>query len=171
MYDELIALATKQLDHGGAFLMTGKEERNPMTIGWCQFGRVWNKPVLTVFVRHSRHSHELLERDRIFTVSFPIDGEMKKEIGFCGTKSGRDMDKRAELGLTTSAARAGGIEGLGGCRLHFECKVLFQLEMEGHMDALCGEAKKSFYDPAGQAGENGDPHAIYYAQILDAYLI
>lgn len=33
-----------------------------------------------------------------FTLSF-FDGEYKKELGICGAKSGRDIDKAAETGL------------------------------------------------------------------------
>ncbi len=168
-YETLIGAAAQQLSHGGVFLMTGKEEKNPMTIGWCQWGRVWNIPVCTVLVRPSRYSHGLLERDGVFTVSVPLDGAMKKELGFCGTRSGRDVNKLEALGLTTMPERAGGVAALSGCTLHFECRVLFKLEMAGKLPLLEEEQRTKFYTPDEQAGEDGDPHTIYYGRILAAY--
>ena len=49
----------------GAFLMV---EGNPMTIGWAQFGVIWGRPVCTVFVRHSRHTHALLEKSNVLLI-------------------------------------------------------------------------------------------------------
>lgn len=167
-YEEMSALALKQIAENGAFLMTGKVEKNPMTIGWCQFGQVWNLPLISVFVRHSRYSHSLLERDRVFTLSFPGDGAMKSELEFCGTRSGKNVDKRKELGLSTYPSKTGGVDALGGCTVHFECRVLFQLEMGGHMDVLDQAVRDRFYAPQ-PSDADGDAHTIYYAQVLAHY--
>ncbi len=168
-YQALLEEACEQLQHGGAFLMTGKEEQNPMTIGWGQWGIIWGIPVCTVLVRHTRHSHALLERDRVFTVSAPAAGTMKKELGFCGSRSGRNVDKKQALGLTTLEPQAGGIAPLSGCAIHFECEVVYSAEMKGNMDALNEAQRAQFYNPAQQEGEDGNPHTIYYGRILAAY--
>ena len=78
----------------GAFLMI---KGNPMTIGWGQFGVLWGRPTFTVYVRRSRYTHELLEQTNTFTVSVPASDTMKKELSFCGTKSGRDLNKMDAL--------------------------------------------------------------------------
>lgn len=78
----------------GAFLMV---DGNPMTIGWAQFGVIWGRPVCTVFVRHSRHTHALLEKSNVFTVSVPAAGTMREALAYCGSHSGRDGDKLAGL--------------------------------------------------------------------------
>lgn len=168
-YKALLEEACGQLQDGGAFLMTGKEEQNPMTIGWAQWGVVWGIPVCTVLVRHTRHSHPLLERDRIFTVSVPAAGTMKKELGFCGSRSGRNVDKKQALGLATLEPKAGGIAPLSGCALHFECEVVYSTEMKGNMDALHEDQRTRYYNPAQQEGEDGNPHTIYFGRILAAY--
>ena len=38
-----------------------KEHFNAMTIGWGALGTMWSKPCCTVYVRHSRYTHELLD--------------------------------------------------------------------------------------------------------------
>ena len=73
---------------------------NPMTIGWGTLGVQWGKPIFIVFVRQSRFTKELLDKNGEFTINVPRKGDNRKhELGVCGTKSGRDMDKIAELGL------------------------------------------------------------------------
>ena len=167
-YETLIQDAALQIGQG-AFLMTGREEKNPMTIGWGQWGKIWSLPICTVMVRQSRYSHSLLERDGVFTVCVPPLSSMKQELGFCGTKSGRDFNKLEELGLTTLPSRTGGVDALCGCALHFECRVVFKLEMAGHLDDLAQAQRAQYYDIAKQAGEDGDPHTVYFGEILAAY--
>ena len=66
----------------GAFLMV---DGNPMTIGWGQFGIIWNKQTFSVYVRHSRYTYTLLKNASTFTISVPEAGAMKEELAFCGS--------------------------------------------------------------------------------------
>ena len=74
----------------GAFLIVsdGGQRTNIMTIGWAQIGFIWGKPVMTVLVRPSRYTHGLLEKAGYFTVCVPPEGKLRKELAFCGSKSG-----------------------------------------------------------------------------------
>ena len=77
----------------GAFLtVKAGSELNTMTIGWATTGHIWRKNVFMIAVRESRHTFGLIERADNFTVSVPTL-DYKKEVLFCGTKSGRDVDK------------------------------------------------------------------------------
>ncbi|MDR1620534.1 MAG: flavin reductase [Clostridiales bacterium] len=167
-YDELVSLAISQLYKGGAFLMAGKQEKNPMTIGWCQFGRLWNEPICAVFVRHSRYSHALIERDGVFTVNFPMDGSWQKALGFCGTKSGRDVNKLEALGLHTVPNAAGGVDSIGGNIIRFECKITGKAEFQAGLTYLRQDIRERFYNPEKEAGSDGDLHTVYYAENLHA---
>lgn len=57
-----------------------------------------------VAVRESRHTFGLMEKADDFTVTVPIS-DYKKEVGFCGTKSGRNFDKFKECDLKTAAGK------------------------------------------------------------------
>ena len=161
-YKALFQEAETQMPKG-AFLMV---QGNPTTIGWCQFGVVWGKPICTVFVRKSRYSHSLIEKTGRFTVSVPKADTMKEELAFCGKRSGRDTDKMKELGLSLLPAAAGGEDGLAGCSLQFECRVVFKTESElEHMDA---DYRRRYYGD-NQATPDGDPHTVYFGEILAAY--
>jgi flavin reductase (DIM6/NTAB) family NADH-FMN oxidoreductase RutF len=74
------------------------EDFNMMTIGWGYFGTMWNKPVFGAVVRPNRHTYGYLEKNDLFTVSF-FKEEYRDKLQFCGTKSGRDVNKAFETGL------------------------------------------------------------------------
>lgn len=161
-YKALIGEACAQLP-AGAFLMV---EGNPMTIGWAQFGVIWGRPVCTVFVRQSRHTHALLEHSDTFTVSVPAKDTMREALAYCGSKSGRDGDKLAACGLSLLEPRAGGAAPLRGCAMHFECRVVFRAESDlQFMDA----GIRARYYGGNQAAPDGDPHTVYFGEILAAY--
>ena len=139
----------------GAFLMV---DGNPMTIGWGQFGIIWNKPTFSVYVRKSRYTHELLFGAKTFTVSVPALDTMKEALAFCGTKSGRNTDKMAALQAEHFPARFGGQDGFKGCRYHIECRILFRTELDEHL--LEDEALLSRYYT------DGDTHTMFIGEIL-----
>lgn len=74
-----------------------------MTIGWGTIGFDWSLPVFTVFVRESRFTKTLLEKNPQFTISVPLyDQDVRQIVGFCGTKSGREVNKFEHLHLELS---------------------------------------------------------------------
>jgi len=85
--------AMNQIEQGAFLTVRAGEALNTMTIGWATIGYVWRKPVFTVLVRDSRHTFGIIEKAVDFTVSVPTT-DMQDAIMFCGTKSGRDYDKR-----------------------------------------------------------------------------
>lgn len=145
----------------GVFLTTQyKGKTNTMTIGWGSVGVIWKKPVFTVLVRHSRYTHELLEKSGEFTVSVPF-GMMSHELSLCGTKSGRDIDKIAAAGLTTIAGQRLSTPVIKNCKLHYECKIVTQQEFPA--EALNAEINAACYS-------DGDYHTMYIGEIVASYL-
>ncbi|MFT3951671.1 MAG: flavin reductase family protein [Oscillospiraceae bacterium] len=81
-------------------LASGNEERyNMMTCSWGFAGVVWNKNAVIALVRPQRFTKELIDSNDLFTLSF-FGSECRKELGFCGCRTGRDTDKAKETGLT-----------------------------------------------------------------------
>jgi len=90
----------KMLSEDWALLTSGTiDSFNTMTVSWGGVGELWNKDVGFVFVRPQRYTYEFIEKNDYFSLSF-FGGEYKKELGICGSKSGRDVDKMAETGFT-----------------------------------------------------------------------
>lgn len=163
----LVPQAAQQLPRG-AFLTAGGSVWNPMTIGWAQFGVVWSRPVVTVMVRKSRFTYGLMEQADVFTVSIPRTKELGKELGFCGSRSGRDANKEQASGLTRLAARAGGADGVSQCGTVFECRIVQKQMLD--LNTLDQEARARFYGD-NQATSDGDPHMLYVGEVLAAYSI
>lgn len=90
-----------------ALLTAGNEEKyNTMTVSWGAVGELWGKDVVICFVRPQRYTYEFLENSDTFTLTF-FGGEYKKELGFCGSKSGREYDKAKETGFVPMKAGEG----------------------------------------------------------------
>ncbi|MEN6327769.1 MAG: flavin reductase family protein, partial [Syntrophomonas sp.] len=87
-YSELAREILQQLPKGAFLSVRSGEEINTMTIGWGAIGFMWQKPVAVVLVRYSRYTYELLQKAQEFTLSIPLDSEMKKPLAIAGSSSG-----------------------------------------------------------------------------------
>lgn len=106
---------------------------NLMTAAWGGLGVLWQKNVAFCFVRPTRFTYGLIEKSDRFTLSFFTD-EYKNVLNFCGSRSGRDVDKVAETGLTPIFDN--GFIYYDEARLVFECKKLYfqDLRPEAFLD-------------------------------------
>ena len=134
---------------------------NTMTIGWCQLGTLWGQPVCTVYVRPERHTYGFMESHGYFTVSV-LPASEKKTIGFCGSKSGRDVDKIAECGLTVAYA-TGGAPYFEEAEWVLVCKKTYAQDMA--VDFVTDGAHSLPYYGEGQGGW----HRMYIGEIAEAY--
>ena len=150
-------------------LMTTKsgEKVNSMVIGWGMVGFNWRKWVFTAFVRESRYTKGLVDANREFTVNIPVGAVDKKAIAICGAKSGRDMDKIAEAGLTLVDPEVISVPAVKEFPLTLECRVLYQQEQDPA--ALPSDILEGLY-PADESGKR-DLHTTYIAEIVDCYMI
>jgi flavin reductase (DIM6/NTAB) family NADH-FMN oxidoreductase RutF len=82
------------------FLITAgsNESNNCMTASWGSLGILWNKPVASCFIRPVRNTYGYVEKYDAFTLSF-FDRKFRSILNYCGSKSGRDVDKVAATGL------------------------------------------------------------------------
>lgn len=153
----------------GVLLTTKNGDRvNTMTIGWGTLGIEWKTPIFTAFVRESRLTREFLDKNPEFTVNIPVVGDVKEILGVCGTRSGRDMDKIAQLGLHLEEPEHISVPGIRELPLTLECKVIYRQDQDPA--AITPENIRRFYPPVPPQ-EQGDHHIAYYGQILGAYLI
>ena len=133
---------------------------NTMTIGWCGLGRLWNLPACTVFVRPERYTYEFTEKHDYFTVSI-LPVELKKLMGYCGSKSGRDTDKIHDCGLTL-AYGAGDAPYFEEAELVLVCKKLYAQDMDDSHVTDGGPVRR-FYS----GGEGW--HRLYIGEVVEAY--
>jgi len=140
---------------------------NTMTIGWGHIGIEWGKPIFVAYVRESRYTKQMLEANGEFTVNVPMGPIDGKILGYCGTKSGRDTDKIANLGLTLEAPEAISVPGIQELPLTLECRVIYKQKQD--LSAIPENILARYY-PADEAGYQ-DYHYAYYGEIVSAYII
>jgi flavin reductase (DIM6/NTAB) family NADH-FMN oxidoreductase RutF len=151
--------AMEQIRDGAFLTVKAGQDLNTMTIGWATIGYLWNRPIMMVAVRLTRHTFGLMEQADDFTVTVPASG-MEGELDFCGTQSGRDYDKFEACHLPLAPAQKVGTPIIQAAGLHYECKMVY----------------KSAVDPAHLSPEYDqrvypakDYHTLYFGEILDCY--
>ncbi len=130
---------------------------NIMTIGWGSLGIVWKRPVFTVLVRHSRYTHALIEETGEFSVNILPPG-MEEVAKYCGTVSGRDVNKFEVKQLTSITASRLKVPLIKECIIHFECRVIYRSDLLP--EALDKPLLTEIY------GNTKDFHRIYFGDIL-----
>ena len=157
----------------GVLLTTKAGEKvNSMTISWGTLGIEWGKPIFTVFVRENRFTKAQLEKNPEFTINIPYGAYNKNILGLCGTKSGRDIDKIKELGLTLETPEQISVPAIRELPLTLECKVVYKQKQEE--EAITEENRREFYPQDVDSsfhGSNKDFHTAYYGEVVSAYII
>ena len=145
----------KMISNDWALLTAGtKDNFNTMTVSWGGIGELWGKDVCFVFVRPQRYTYEFMEKNDYFSLSF-FGGEYKKELGICGSKSGRDIDKMAETGfLPVDFENAVGYEQ---AKVNVVLKKLAYQDMKP--DGFIDESIMNNY-------ANNDFHRVYVGEIV-----
>lgn len=158
-YTFQLDLTLDRLTHGGLLLAStrGDGKSNVMTIGWATVGAIWGLPMMVVMVRPSRYTFGLIEETKIFTVNVPAP-EMKDYVAFCGSRSGRDVDKLAQV--TTSPGQRVNCATIDDCPLVYECQVVHWNDLQP--DALPPDIRDRAYP-------RGDFHRFYYGQIMGTF--
>ena len=156
----------------GILLTTKADDKvNSMVIGWGTFGINWSRPVFAVYVREGRFTREQLDKNPEFTINVPIGDYDKNIIAVCGGKSGRDMDKIAEAGLTLVDPQEVSVPAVREFPLTLECKVIYRQPQE--LELLPEDIVKRAYPqdvPSTNPMANRDPHVTYYGEIVAAYI-
>jgi flavin reductase (DIM6/NTAB) family NADH-FMN oxidoreductase RutF len=153
--------AIKRIKQGAFLTVKAGDKLNTMTIGWAQFGWIWQKPIMMVAVRSSRHTFGIIEQAADFTVTVPKGG-MDKEIALCGSRSGRDVDKLKACKLETSKGMKVVSPIIKTPGYHYECKIVYKTAMDpAYLD------KK--YDAALYPQK--DYHTLYFGEIVACYAI
>ena len=131
------------------------EDHNTMTISWGGMGTLWNKPVVTVYVKPCRYTYGFMEKNEYFTVSF-YTREYRKALDIMGSRSGRDIDKDAAAGLTPKA--------LGEATTYEEadvtllCRKIYRQNMI--TESMPEKVFREYY--AAEA-----PHCMYIGEVIE----
>jgi len=130
-----------------------------MTIGWGTLGYVWSKPVFMILVRPNRYTFGLIENVKDFTINV-LQEEFNQEIAFCGTESGRDIDKVVKCNFDMKHGECSNAFYINQSAIHYECRIIHK----NKVDPVTLEPSiiDTYY-------EQRDFHTIYYGEILGVF--
>ncbi len=139
-------------------LITGGGESgfNTMTASWGGLGVLWQKAVSFCFVRPQRYTRKFMDDGKYFSLSF-FGEKYRDQLYLCGSKSGRDMDKVRETGLTPCFADCGAVY-FEEAELVLVCKKIYSHDFD----------PENFMTPEiAVAYEKGDYHRMYVGEIVE----
>lgn len=97
------------------------EEKNIITVAWT--GTVNSDPAMTyVSIRPSRHSYNIIKERGEFVINL-VTEKLAYACDYCGVKSGRDIDKFAEMKLTAKKGEKVDAPIIYESPVNIECKV------------------------------------------------
>ncbi len=141
---------------GWALITAGTGENfNTMTISWGGLGTLWNKPVATVYVKPVRYTHDFLDKNEYFTVSF-FGEEYRQDLAVLGTLSGRDGDKVAKTKLTSVAV--GNSVSFKEAKLTLLCKKIYRQDMDKKF--MPADVVEKYYTDEAE-------HTIYVGEVVE----
>ena len=145
---------------GGLLVCAGdRSGSNAMTIGWGALGTLWGHRTntVTVYVAEGRYTHQFMERSDYFTVMTFKDQNV---LRYMGSRSGRDGDKAAALGLHV-AYTENGTPYYEEAECVIECKKIYSDTFDPKR--FKDEVPNNFYD-----GFEAGYHTFYIGKVVKA---
>ena len=103
---------------------------NIFTVAWA--GTICtNPPMLSISVRPERHSYHMMKETGEFVVNLTTES-MTWATDYCGVRSGRDVDKWKETGLTPEKANVVNVPVIKESPVNIECRVVKVEELGSH---------------------------------------
>ncbi len=88
-------------------------------------------PMVAISVGKTRYSYKLISEGKEFILAVPGEN-MWEEVLYCGTHSGREVDKFRQTGLTPLPAKFVSPPLIKECIVNLECKVTGELDTGDH---------------------------------------
>ncbi|QDQ27148.1 flavin reductase family protein [Chitinimonas arctica] len=139
--------AYRLLNHGPTVLVSSAhgERRNVMAAAWSM-PLDFDPPKITVVIDKHTLTRELVDASGEFALNIPGRGLAAATVEV-GSRSGRDGDKFAQLGLATFAAERIAAPLLEGCLAWLECKVIVEPDNQQRYDLFIAEVVAAWADP------------------------
>lgn len=121
---------------------------NIITIAWA--GTICtNPPMVSISVRPERYSYPILKETGEFVINLTTK-ELAYATDYCGIKSGRDVDKFREMGLTPLQGEQVKAPLIGESPVNIECKVRQIMPLGSHdmfiADVVAVHADEKYMD-------------------------
>lgn len=128
---------------------------NSMTISWGEMGTLWNRNVVTIYVKPCRYTYQFMEENDYFTLSF-FDEEYRDALKIMGSKSGRDINKDKEARLTP--LEHGEVTLYQEAKMTLICKKIYHNDLS--LDNIPEEERERHY-------KIEKPHRMYIGEVIE----
>ena len=106
------------------------EKPNIITVAWA--GTVCSDPAMvSISVRKERYSHEIIKETGEFVINLTTR-KLARATDYCGVKSGRDVDKFADMHLTAAPSVKIEAPAIAESPVNIECKVKEVIPLGSH---------------------------------------
>ncbi len=106
------------------------ERPNIITVAWT--GTICSDPAMVyISIRPERHSYDIIKKTGEFVINLTTE-KLAKITDLCGVKSGRDIDKFREYGLTAMKSKHVSAPSIGESPVNIECKVKQVIPLGSH---------------------------------------
>ncbi|MCQ2540507.1 MAG: flavin reductase family protein [Acetatifactor sp.] len=121
---------------------------NIITIAWA--GTICtNPPMVSISVRPERYSYQILKETKEFVINLTTK-DLVFATDYCGVKSGRDVDKFKDLGLTPIPAQQLKAPMIAESPVNIECRVREIIPLGSHdmfmADVVAVHADEKYMD-------------------------
>ncbi|MCI9590695.1 MAG: flavin reductase family protein [Lachnospiraceae bacterium] len=123
-----------------------------ITAAWT--GNICSDPAMTyVSVRPERFSYHMIEETQCFVINLTTKG-LAKATDYCGVRSGRNVNKWKETGLTPEKADHIPAPLIGESPVNIECQVVNHLDLGSHTmfiaKVLAVHVEEAYMDEKGK---------------------
>lgn len=145
------------------------DKPNIITIAWA--GTICSDPAMvSISIRKERFSYPIIKETGEFVINLTTK-DLTYATDYCGVKSGRDIDKFKELGLTAMKASKVSCPIIAESPVNIECKVKEVIELGTHdmfiAEVVAVDASEEYMDEKGKFNLNSTgliaySHGEYY---------
>lgn len=114
---------------------------NFMTAAWSGIAG-GEPPVITVGIRHTRHTLKGIHQNLTFSVNVP-SVDLAVETDYCGIESGSKVDKVEVCGFEVFYGKLDTAPMIGQCPVNLECRVMHLLDVGSHI-LVVGEIRETY---------------------------
>ena len=121
--DKIPGNIIKMLSEDWMLITAGNNDKfNMMTASWGGIGFLYQKPVAFCFINPARYTYQLMENNDTYTLTFYTEA-YREALKYCGSKSGKDVDKVKGSGLTPITTPTGS-KAFSQAWLVIECRKM-----------------------------------------------
>ena len=157
--ESLLLLPFEKIGKDWMLVTAGDETKhNTMTAAWGGLGVLFGLDVSYIFLRPERYTKQFVDENAGYSLCF-FDETYRKALSYCGSVSGRDVDKDRECGLTVRFD--GGIPYYEEASLVLICRKVYHAPLlsEGFVDKKIDE---TMY-------RDGGYHEFYVGEIVKVF--